>query len=77
MPRMSALSFLKAIKNDERLQAIPVIALAGTDSVEEVAKYYSLGAAGYMVRPKDYVDLHEKMTAICSYWSLSRLPSGD
>ena len=77
MPRMSALSFLKAIKGDEHLQMIPVIVLAGTNHVEDVAQCYNSGAAGYMVRPKDYAELHERMEAICRYWSLNQLPVRD
>ena len=77
MPRMSAQSFLKAVKGDPRLQTVPVIILAETNDAEKVAECYGLGAAGYMVRPDDYAELHRRMTAVCSYWSLSRLPAAD
>ncbi len=77
MPRMSALSFLKAVKNDERLQMIPVVVLAATDKAEHVSRCYGLGVAGYMVKPVNYANLLDKMAAICGYWSLNRLPSMD
>lgn len=75
MPRMSAFGFLKAVKSDERLQMIPVVTLAATDDVERVSRCYGLGAAGYMVKPRSYAELLDKMTAVCGYWSLSRVPS--
>ncbi len=77
MPRMSAFSFLKAVKRDEGLQMIPIVALAATDSAEHVSECYGLGVAGYMVKPDSYASLLEKMTAVCGYWSLSRLPAMD
>lgn len=77
MPRTSALGFLKAVKSDERLQMIPVVALGATDDAEHVSRCYGLGAAGYMVKPASYADLLDKMTTVCGYWSLSRLPSMD
>ncbi|MBN1362472.1 MAG: response regulator [Sedimentisphaerales bacterium] len=77
MPRMSALGFLKAVKRDEALQMIPVVALADTDDAECVSRCYGLGAAGYMVKHDTYADLLDKVTAVCGYWDLSRLPSLD
>lgn len=74
MPRMSAFDFLKAVKSDERLRMVPVVVLAAASNAQEVTRCYGLGAAGYMVRPTAYAELHDKMAAICSYWSLSCLP---
>jgi DNA-binding response OmpR family regulator len=35
---------------------------------------FSLGAAGYMVKPVDYLQFVQVMDAIHLYWSLSELP---
>jgi DNA-binding response OmpR family regulator len=77
MPRMSAVSFLRAVKNDSCLQTIPVVALSESDAGRDVSRCYSLGAAGYMVKPANYAELLDKVTAICSYWSLSTVPVAD
>lgn len=77
MPQMSAMSFLEAVKRDENLRMVPVVVLAGTDTAEAVSRCYSLGAAGYMVKPVNYAELLDKITAFCSYWSLSHMPSLD
>ena len=74
MPRMSALSFLKLIKDDADLRLIPVVMLADSSQSEDVSACYGLGAAGYLVKSDDYGGLLGKIQAVCDYWSLSRLP---
>ena len=75
MPRMSALSFLKLIKEDVGLRLIPVVALAESNQAEDVAACYELGAAGYLVKTGDYSELLAKIRAVCGYWALSCLPA--
>lgn len=74
MPRMSSMSFLKLLKEDTRFQTIPVIVLAESNDPNDVATCYHLGAAGYLVKPSDYDQLHAKLKSVCDYWTLSRLP---
>lgn len=75
MSRMSAQSFLGIIKKDRELQVVPVVVLADSYDPDEVAEFYSLGAAGYMLKADDYSDLLEKMRALRAYWMLSRFPA--
>ncbi len=75
MPRMSAQSFLKVIKEDEELCVVPVVVLADSYHAEDVATYYGLGTAGYMIQTNEYMDVLEKMKALCTYWTLSRSPA--
>lgn len=75
MPRMSAMGFLKLLKEDPAFRMVPVVMLAETNDAEEVAACYDHGAAGYLVKSVDYRDVLDKMKAICDYWSLSCLPS--
>ena len=74
MPRMSALSFLKLLKEDAKLLTIPVVVLAESDCPDDVSACYSLGAAGYLVKSSDYGELRAKLKSVCAYWTLSRLP---
>ncbi len=75
MPRMSAESFLKVVKEDRELCLVPVVVLADSYDPEEVAAYYGLGSAGYMLKTGDYSDVLEKIRALCAYWKLSRSPA--
>jgi len=74
MPRMSALGFLRLLKEDAAFRMIPVVVLADSNQAEDVTACYDLGAAGYLVKSDDFADLLDKMRAICAYWTLSRLP---
>jgi len=74
MPRMSAMNFLKLLKEDAKFQTIPVVVLADANRPEEVSACYSLGAAGYLVAPNDYGEFRDKLESVCTYWTLRRLP---
>lgn len=74
MPRMSALSFLRLIKQDAELRPIPVVVLGESNRADDVSMCYGLGAAGYLVKSGDYSDLLAKIRAVCEYWALSRVP---
>jgi len=74
MPRMNGTEFLKVIKADETLKRIPVIVLTTSNSEQDIAKSFELGAAGYMVKSVDYGKFMEIIKTIDSYWTLSKLP---
>jgi len=74
MPRMSALGFLRLLKEDPTFCMIPVVVLADSNRAQDVTACYGLGAAGYLVKSGDYRDLLDKMKAVCAYWTLSRVP---
>jgi CheY-like chemotaxis protein len=74
MPKMSGMEFLKIIKTDETLRMIPVVVLTTSNTEEDVARSFELGAAGYMVKSIDYIEFTETIRAIDLYWTLSKLP---
>jgi len=78
MPKMNGTEFLKIIKADDGLKKIPVIVLTTSNSEQDIAKSFELGAAGYMVKSVDYKRFMEIIKTIDSYWTLSKLPpNGD
>ena len=74
MPRMNGTEFLKIVKADESLKKIPVIVLTTSNSEQDIAKSFELGAAGYMVKSVDYKKFMEIIKTIDLYWTLSKLP---
>lgn len=74
MPKMNGMEFLKIIKSDDVLKKIPVIVLTTSNSEQDIAKSFELGAAGYMVKSVDYKRFMETIKTIDSYWTLSKLP---
>ena len=74
MPKMNGTEFLKIVKADESLKKIPVIVLTTSNSEQDIAKSFELGAAGYMVKSVDYKKFVEIIKTIDLYWTLSKLP---
>jgi CheY-like chemotaxis protein len=70
MPKMNGLEFLRAFRRDDSLRTIPVIVLTTSKEPKDVKASYELGAAGYLVKPVDYLQFIEVMKAIDRYWSL-------
>ena len=70
----NGVEFLRIAKKDDKLKQLPVVIL--TTSHEEMDRIdtFSLGIAGYMVKPVDYKQFVEVVKAIKMYWSLSELP---
>ncbi|MBF0126599.1 MAG: response regulator [Magnetococcales bacterium] len=74
MPRMNGIEFLTFIKADENLKKIPVVVLTTSKDEMDRVKSFDNGAAGYMVKPVDYVQFVEVIQTINLYWTLSELP---
>lgn len=74
MPRMNGLEFLAAVKRDEGFKHIPVVILTSSIDEKERKKCFSLGAAGYLVKPVEYSKLIELVKTLHQYWTLSELP---
>ena len=74
MPRMSGTEFMKIAKADDALRTIPIIVLTTSNTEQDVATSFDLGAAGYMVKSVDYSRFMETIKTIDRYWTLSKLP---
>jgi CheY-like chemotaxis protein len=77
MPKMSGIEFLKVMKTNPELKTIPVIVLTTSKEQRDVLDSFELGAAGYMVKPVDYVKFVEILSRIMTYWSSSELPKDE
>ncbi len=75
MPRMNGVEFLEMVKQDEILKKIPVVVLTTSTEEQDKVDSFSLGVAGYMVKPVDYGQLVEVTRVIDLYWTLSELPT--
>lgn len=73
MPRMNGIEFLKAIKQDLSLRAIPVVVLTTSKEEKDRVESFGLGVAGYMIKPVNYSQFVDVMRAIKDYWTLSEL----
>lgn len=74
MPIMNGIEFLKTIKEDTQLRAIPVVMLTTSAEQKDKTRSFDLGVAGYMAKPVDYRQFVDMVGSIDSYWSLSEMP---
>ena len=74
MPKMNGIEFLRIMKQDDVLKAIPVVVLTTSKEDQDRVESFKLSVAGYMIKPVDYLQFVEVMKTINLYWTLSELP---
>ncbi|MFC1652643.1 response regulator [Planctomycetota bacterium] len=75
MPRMGGREFLEAAKQDATMCRIPIVVLTTSTNEDDIQETFTLGVAGYMVKPLDYDKFVDTIQAVSQYWSMSILPS--
>lgn len=66
MPKMNGIDCLKAIRQSDRLQAIPIIMYSTSCSKDCQQDCLNSGAAGFMNKPSDFLELISKIKQIIS-----------
>ena len=74
MPAMNGLEFLQEIKRDQKLRVIPVVVLTTSTQTTDRDQSYELGAAGYLVKERDFDEFVEVIRTLREYWTTSQLP---
>ncbi len=64
MPGMPGLDLLKAVRADERLNALPVLMLTAESKREQIAEAAQAGVNGYVIKPFTATTLQEKIEKI-------------
>jgi len=68
LPKVDGLEVLKAIKNDDNLNQIPVVILTTSAAESDVARAYESHANSYLVKPVDFSHFVELMEVLGYYW---------
>lgn len=75
MPGTDGRAVLSVLKQDSRLQSIPVIIFSTSTNSRDIEDCYRLGANSYLTKPIDYAVLEEKTRLLMHYWLMtSELP---
>ena len=75
MPKMSGREVLEKIKNNEKLQSIPVIVLTTSDSEKDVLESYQHGANTFITKPVDFGKFVDAVVTLGKYWlTIAELP---
>ena len=68
MPRKDGREALREIKQDPELRSIPVIVFSVSQSQEDIARAYDLGANSYMIKPISFSELINSLRCWSDYW---------
>jgi CheY-like chemotaxis protein len=75
LPGMHGREVLMAVKEDPRLQTIPVVVLTTSEAEEDVLRSYQLHANAYVTKPDDFDRFMAVVRAIDDFFvSVVRLP---
>jgi CheY-like chemotaxis protein len=75
LPQIDGIEVLQRIKNDARLQPLPVIMLTSTDNQSEIDRCYQAGASSYVAKPISIASLGTKLERLGMYLEIVELPA--
>ena len=76
MPKMNSFEFLKQLRTDPNLKYIPTVVLTTSINRSDLKQAYSIGIAGYLVKPLKYEDYVLKIASLLNYWKQNELVKG-
>ncbi len=68
LPRIGGLEAVRAIKSNDDLKRIPVVALSDDDDPEVVSAAYDAGVNTYLAKPVTFLALVKLMKVFTAYW---------
>ncbi|ELY99582.1 response regulator [Natrialba aegyptia] len=68
LPGKNGNEILKTIREDHRLQHLPVIILTSSEAKEDILQCYEAAANAYLTKPTKYTDLISMMEAVEEFW---------
>ena len=74
MPKMGGIEFLRELRKDPAIKAIPVIVLTTSNEDKDKVEAYKLNVAGYIVKPVTFSKFVEAVATLNKYWTLSEMP---
>ena len=74
LPKVSGLEVLRALKQDDKTRAIPVVVVTSSREDPDIKTAYGLGANSYVVKPVDFDAFAEAVSSLGLYWLLVNQP---
>ena len=71
MPRVNGLEFLKWLRRESpnTLHLLPVVVMSSSNDPKEVGEAYELGVNSYLIKPINWQEFQDRMTALNLFWS--------
>jgi len=76
MPKMNGFEFLKQLRAHTDLKYLPTVVLTTFINRSDLKQSYSIGVAGYLVKPLKYDDYVLKIATLLNYWKQNELVKG-
>lgn len=73
MPKVNGIEFLRILKNDEKLRYIPTIIFTTSSNHRDILECYTIGIAGYILKPLKYEDYQVIVKKTLDYWATNEL----
>jgi two-component system response regulator len=70
LPKVDGLEVLRAVKNDARTRAIPIVILTSSKEERDLAHGYQNGVNSYIQKPVDFNEFREIVRQLGLYWLL-------
>jgi CheY-like chemotaxis protein len=74
LPKVDGLQVLEALKQDPRLQTIPVVILTSSSEEKDLLRSYKLGVNAYVVKPVDFKEFVEAIQDLGIFWAVLNEP---
>lgn len=68
MPKIDGLDVLERIKKDARTRSIPIVVMSSSDQEADVRNSYFQHANSYIVKPVDFREFTDHVSAVGQYW---------
>ena len=75
LPRVDGLEVLSQIKNNDRIQSLPVIVFSSSDDPLDIQRAYRLGANSYLVKPMGFSEMSTMLQQAYRYWIETNTPN--
>ena len=74
MPKVTGLEVLKAIRADELLHTLPVVALTSSRETPDLIEFYKHGVNAYVVKPVEFPDFVKAVGQLGVFWAAVNEP---
>jgi CheY-like chemotaxis protein len=70
MPKVDGLEVLRAIKQDDKMRALPVVMLTSSREEPDLVRAYELGVNSYVLKPVEFQSFVEAVKNLGVYWTV-------
>lgn len=74
LPKVDGLEVLRALKNDPRTKAVPVVVMTSSKQQRDMVEGYQLGVNSYIQKPIDFSEFREIIKQLGYYWLVINQP---